>query len=207
MSKIAEKYGAFYFNEDFVRSSPECDLYAYAAYSGGQVVDVNQGDSLITLSRSLNFAHWVEAGSYEVHGFGVVLRGYKCGTKSASLNHRANLPYVNGCASRQIFAPERQGDPTLQMLTIPPHTSEQVHHIHPTARVVYILKGRGYSIVGQAGETEETELVEGMVCILDPMSPHHFRTEDEWLTVLPMHIYSSTILEGNHPMFNGTREV
>jgi hypothetical protein len=38
------------------------------------------------------------------------------------------------------------------------------------------------------------------------MAPHHFETENEWLTVLPLHVFSALPgnLESNHPMFNGT---
>lgn len=212
MGDITEKYGAFYYSDEFglVNESRPNDLYSYKAYAGYGKVKVSKGDSLITLSRNLDFACWVSGVKnleVEYHGFAVKLRGYQCGDKSVSLNQNVNLPYVNGCATRQIFPPERIGDPTLQQLTIPPHTCEQMHHIHATPRVVYVLKGNGYSIVGQADNVEETELREGMLCVLDPMSPHHFRTEDEYLTVLPVHIFSSTANEQNHPMFNGTKEV
>tara|TARA_R110000796_G_scaffold64465_2_gene149413 strand:+ start:11813 stop:12454 length:642 start_codon:yes stop_codon:yes gene_type:complete len=213
MGNITEKYGAFYYpagNKGIVNKSRPNDLYSYKAFIGDGIINVESGDSLITLSHDLKFALWFAGGDdliLETNGFGVVLRGYKCGDKSVSLNMNVNLPYVNGCATRQIFPPERIGDPTLQQLTIPPHTCEQMHHIHATPRVVYVLKGNGYSIVGQADNVEETKLEEGMVCVLDPMSPHHFRTEDEYLTVLPVHIFSSTANEQNHPMFNGTKEV
>jgi mannose-6-phosphate isomerase-like protein (cupin superfamily) len=212
---IARKFGAYYWQpgeKDVYRGRPG-DLYAYKAFIGSQQIEVAEGQSVITidaLDAGVPVAAW-RAGpdSVMLGGFGVLFPGYQCGVKTASLAEHVNLPYVNGCATRQIFPPERLGDPTFQQLTMPPHTSEQVHHIHSTARVVYVLSGRGWSIVGQAGLLEETELTPGMVCILDPMSPHHFRTEDEYLTVLPVHVFSSTPggAENNHPMFNGTKEI
>lgn len=213
MGGVAKKYGAHYFTPEMKGKfhSSSQDLYRFTAYFGNKEgLYVEGGDSLITLQEGNNcdYAVWLSGpGVLDVSRFGVVLRGYDPGEKLSGLATGVNLPYVNGCATRQIFPPERQGDPTLQQLTIPPHTSEQVHHIHATARVVYVLRGCGYSIVGQAGETEETELYDGMLCILEPMCPHHFRTEDEYLTVLPVHVFSSGLGENNHPMFNGTKEV
>lgn len=209
--KVAAGFGARYFPQGVAvvdKSQPE-DLYSYTLYHGRYSIDVEQGDSVLTLEG--DDAFWL-SGPIEGHvseRFAVVLRGYQCGDKTVSLGQRVNLPYVNGCATRQLFPPERVGDPTLQQLTIPPWTSEQMHHIHPTARVVFVLSGQGWSIVGQSGKTEETQLLPGMTCVLDPMCPHHFRTEDDYLTVLPVHIFSSTppSIERAHPMFNGTVEI
>ncbi|MGD1455310.1 cupin domain-containing protein [Vibrio harveyi] len=207
------KYGVFYhepLGDSVKRGNRLHELYAYTAYCGEHEITVDKGDSVIYVDDNMNVAYWVAGGvRVESNNFAVVLRGYQCGDKTATLLEKVNLPYVNGCATRQIFPPERIGDPTLQQLTIPPHTSEQIHHIHPTARVVLVLRGKGYSIVGQKEDMTETELLPGMVCILDPMCPHHFRTENDELTVLPVHVWSSTppSLESNHPMFNGTKEV
>ncbi|MHA2782584.1 cupin domain-containing protein [Vibrio harveyi] len=207
------KYGVFYhepLGDSVKRGNRLHELYAYTAYCGEHEITVDKGDSVIYVDDNMNVAYLVAGGvRVESNNFAVVLRGYQCGDKTATLLEKVNLPYVNGCATRQIFPPERIGDPTLQQLTIPPHTSEQIHHIHPTARVVLVLRGRGYSIVGQKEDMTETELLPGMVCILDPMCPHHFRTENDELTVLPVHVWSSTppSLESNHPMFNGTKEV
>jgi quercetin dioxygenase-like cupin family protein len=208
---VAEKYGAFYFfyeDKKIFRSSSR-DLYAYKAYIGSHGITVEEGDSVLTISARSQ-AEWI-SGPITITSsmLAVVIRGYQCGNKMCMLDQNVNLPYINGCATRQIFPPERIGDPTMQQLTIPPYTSEQAHHIHSTPRVVYVHSGKGWSIVGQSNNTEETELLPGMVCILNPMSPHHFRTENESLTVIPIHVWSSTpgSLESNHPMFNGTKEV
>lgn len=207
---IAKYYGAYYFKsgETGKHSQRKGDLYAYTAYSGSQCIEVNDGDSAIIIDGDGLTASWVPGPNQIISDhMAVVFRGYQCGYKKASIKQNVNLPYVNGCATKQIFHPERIGDPTLQQLTIPPYTSEQQHHIHPTVRAVYVLSGKGYSIVGQSDQKEETELQPGMVCVLDPMTPHHFRTEDDYLTVLPVHVFSSTAYDENHPMFNGTKMV
>jgi len=206
-----DRYGAHYWakEESDVYESAVEDLYYYRAYMGEhELPDFASGGSCLMVANDRRSVKWTRMWGESKH-IAVYLPAYQCGEKTTSLSERANLPYVNGCATRQLFPPERIGDPTFQQLTMPPYTSEQMHHIHPTARVVHVLKGRGWSIVGQDGDDEETELTEGMTCVLDPMCPHHFRTEDTPLTVLPIHIFSSTpqAIESNHPMFNGTKEV
>lgn len=207
------RYGAHYWHkeEEEIYESSDKDLYTYTAFIGKQMTpEIGKGGSRLMVSADLKSVEWTPERKrvYSEH-LAVHIAGYQCGYKKTSLGERVNLPYVNGCATRQLFAPERIGDPTFQQLTMPPFTSEQVHHIHPTVRVVYVLEGKGWSIVGQQGDDEETELVAGMTCILEPMCPHHFRTEETPLTVLPIHIFSSTPegMENNHPMFNGTKEV
>jgi hypothetical protein len=125
---------------------------------------------------------------------------------TASLNEGTVLPYVNGCSTRQLIYPQRIGDPTLQFLHIPAYSKEQAHHIHSTVRVVYIWKGLGDSIVGMEGKSMTTMLKPGMVCILEPMCPHHFETpHGQCIEVVPLHVFSSAgAMETQHPMFNGT---
>ena len=211
-------YGAYYYQpgDAVVHSNLPNELYFYNARMGEHSLDNEEimYGSTIYLSDDKSQVIWANMGALlgsEIISkhFAVQIIGYQCGNKTTDLNPVTNLPYVNGCSTRQLFPPERIGDPTLQPLTIPPHTAEQVHHIHPTPRIVYVLKGSGYSIVGQSGHSTETPLTVGMTCILDPMCPHHFRTEGDYLTVLPVHIWSSTPsnMEQNHPMFNGTKEV
>ena len=219
MQKDNHLYGAYYYQpgERVEHSNRAEELYFYKAKLGEHELESSEiaSGSIIYLSHDKNVVIWSNAAGLTGRAkklsafFSVQIVGYQCGNKSADLSPVTNLPYVNGCSTRQLFPPERIGDPTLLQLTIPPYTAEQVHHIHATPRVVYVLKGSGYSIVGQEGRSTETALTEGMTCILDPMCPHHFRTEGEYLTVLPVHIWSSTPsnMEQNHPMFNGTKEV
>ena len=72
------------------------------------------------------------------------------------------------------------------------------------SRVVYVHSGKGVSHVGASGKTIDYELTPGMVLVLDKMIPHHFSTQEDSLIVLPLHVFSSTSNENNHPMFNGT---
>jgi len=201
-------YGAFYFEDKEIEyfTPKKNTLYTYKTYIGKHTIHLEQGDCIYYISKDKNSA--ILSNNVEtIQSFycATVIRGYNPPSKTNSLSEQTFLPYVNGCSTRQIFPPERLGDPTMQMLYIPPFTSEQAHHIHSTARVVYCLEGSGYSIVGMKDNMIKTELKAGMVIILEEMSPHHFETKESSLKVIPLHIYSSIgNLEFNHPMFNGT---
>jgi mannose-6-phosphate isomerase-like protein (cupin superfamily) len=208
---IQKKFGIEYYpaGQSTITHSRDTDLYSYTTYIGAHTVTVEKGDSVYTYDEK-GVAH-VHAGPYQLQSkiIATVIRGYAAPTRSAEVGQATFLPYVNGCSTRQIFAPERIGDPTLQLLHMPPHASEQVHHIHSTARVVHIISGRGRSVVGMDQMVEKQELTAGMSLIFHPMCPHHFETDDESLLALPLHIFSSPPagIEFSHPMFNGTHKL
>lgn len=215
MSKAAilQKFGARYFapGERTVVHATADNLYHYTAYVGPHDVQVDVGDSCFYLidadsDGKPDHAAVVRGSRVVVSPFlAVVIRGYMPPNRMVSLTERTMLPYVNGCSTRQLIHPERLGDPTLQMLDIPPHAAEQAHHIHSTVRVVYILRGQGTSVVGMEKLVESEPLIPGMVMLIEPMCPHHFETEDDHLICVPLHVWSSVGgAENNHPMFNGT---
>jgi len=191
------------FDNKVFRSKP-FDLYTYTCYAGEHNPIVENGDSLWTINARGEAKVTRGTGNREyTSGMGVVMRGYQCDEKTSSIQTYSNLPYVNGCSTHQIFPPVRAGDPTLQLLYLPPHTAEQAHHIHSTVRCVYVLEGEGYSVQGMKDDVE-VKLEAGDVIVLDKMTPHHFRTEGSHLVVVPFHVYSSTVLEHSHPMKDGT---
>ena len=180
-------------------------LYSYKTYIGEHNILLEKGDSCWVVG---DYTVAVYSGPCEIESATVatVIRGYAPGMKASSINGtQTNLPYINGCSSDELIKPVRPGDPTLQKLLIPPHCSEQAHHIHPTGRVVFVQEGEGWSVVGM--QDEEVKLEVGDVVILDINEPHHFYTKDSHLLVLPLHVYSSTVLEHNHSMKVGTFEV
>ena len=188
-------------------SSDEHDMYRFDAYHGVNSVEVESGDCAFTVDEELSIASLIRGPvDFPSPHVTVVVRGYAPANKWASLEGGMILPYVNGCSTRQVFPPERPGDPTLQLLTIPPYSSEQAHHIHSTVRVVHVLKGRGFSVVGMNDMTIRQELLPGMTVVLEKMCPHHFETEGDALVVMPVHVWSAPPngIENNHPMFNGT---
>lgn len=204
----SKKFGVEYFTsgQQAVTGSKDGDLYTYKTYIGKHEVTVEKGDCAYYYDGK-GSAH-IQAGPAKIASthIATVIRGYSPASRSATVGGSTHLPYVNGCSTRQIFAPERVGDPTLQLLRIPPFSSEQAHHIHSTARVVHVLEGRGRCVVGMNKWSGTHELMAGMSLVLHPMCPHHFETDDESILVLPLHVYSSppANVEHNHPMFNGT---
>lgn len=204
----ATDYGAYYFDrgKQDIYLPNASTLYSYKVYIGKHSIELKQGDCIYYICDDKQEAI-LKSGKHSICSLhcATVIRGYNPPSKQNSLKEQTFLPYVNGCSTRQIFSPERVGDPTLQLLYIPSYSAEQAHHIHSTARVVYCLEGFGESIVGMKNHKIKTRLKEGMVIILDEMSPHHFETQESHLKVIPLHIYSSVgNLEFNHPMFNGT---
>jgi quercetin dioxygenase-like cupin family protein len=191
-----------------IHDCPSTDLYQYRVFVGQH-----------TISTSAQSSYWYVDGNTVVSTTGtsdniisltmcVEIFGYTPETRTSTFSRGTDLPYINGCSTKQLINPVRPGDPTFQMLYMPPYTAEQAHHIHATARVVYVAKGNGRSIVGSDTKSTVYDLNEGDVIILDKMVPHHFETDDSALLVLPIHVYSSVASEDhNHPMFIGTHKI
>jgi mannose-6-phosphate isomerase-like protein (cupin superfamily) len=205
---LKEIYGVQYFDAGLntVVTAKEDDLYYYQVFIGVHSVEVAQGDCVYFLSDDKKTAY-LNRGPVTIQSSHVatVIRGYMPENKSSGITTKTNLPYVNGCSTKQIFSPDRLGDPTLQLLDIPPYSAEQAHHIHSTVRVAYIISGTGRSIVGMDEENVIEDLYPGKTVVLEKMCPHHFETDGKHLIVLPLHVFSSIgASELNHPMFNGT---
>ncbi len=205
---LKQLYGVEYFSPgaNAIVEARDDDLYYYSVFIGAHALKVERGDCVYYLSDDKKTA-FLQRGPISVKSshIATVVRGYMPENKSSGLATKTNLPYVNGCSTKQIFPPERLGDPTLQLLDIPPYSAEQAHHIHSTVRVAYILQGRGRSIVGMEQKVVVEELFPGKTVVLQKMCPHHFETDGEHLIVLPLHVFSSVgNAEANHPMFNGT---
>jgi hypothetical protein len=205
---LTEVYGARFFtpgSHAVVEARPT-NLYHYRAFIGVHDVAVEAGDCVYSLGDDARSAA-LRRGPAGISSrrLAVVVRGYMPEDKTTTIQQGTTLPYVNGCSTKQLFPAERPGDPTLQLLYMPPHTTEQVHHIHSTVRVVYVMAGCGISVVGLGSHVTRHELSPGTVCVLEPMCPHHFETGIEPLLCIPVHIFSSTgRQELDHPMLSGT---
>lgn len=209
--ELAKSFGVEFLDPEAqcILQAREQDLYFYTVYAGSHTLTVERGDCVFYLSDDKQEA-FLRRGPVDVSSrwLATVIRGYMPENKSSGLRTQANLPYVNGCATRQVFPPERHGDPTLQLLDMPPYSSEQVHHIHSTVRVVYVLQGHGWCCVGMDKKQLRQELYPGQIVLLEKMCPHHFETDEERLIVLPLHVFSSVgPVEKAHPMFHGTYQI
>lgn len=182
------------------------DSYFYQVFCGRYEIELDKGDSIFCLSEDESKALAIRGPTLvQTSKFAVLIRGYMTENKTTELQKSCNLPYINGCSSRQIFSPERQGDPCWQMMFMPPKTKEQMHHVHTTARAVYVLKGKGSCVYDHG---KEFEFNAGDTIIIPKLVSHHFITDDLSLTVLPVHIFSSLgSIEFDHPMMRGTKSV
>lgn len=187
-------------------STPQ-DLYQYRCYVKTQPI--------ITDARcSYWYLNGGEVGCFSgdgkvFSGFDVCVEilGYTPEARTSTYSRGTDLPYLNGCSTKQLIPPTRAGDPTWQLLQMAPNTTEQKHHVHSTARVVFVVSGSGKSVVGMPGVQNTYELEPGVVLILNKMEPHHFISGENGLLVAPLHIFSTGANEFNHPMFNGTHLV
>ena len=205
---LKKLYGVQYFPHGLNTTveAQEDDLYYYKVFIGAHKLEVERGDCVYYLSEDQKTAALMRGPVVvESKRIAIIVRGYMPENKTSSILTKTNLPYVNGCSTKQVFPPDRPGDPTLQLLNIPPYSAEQAHHIHSTVRVAYIISGYGRSVVGMDRNLVVEELVPGKTVVLEKMCPHHFETDNEHLVVLPLHVFSSIgPAEANHPMFNGT---
>ena len=183
-------------------------MYHFKVFFGQKATTVKSGDSFWFLDNKLEIA-CILRGPKKVtsNHLGILLRGYTCPEKTAEINYHTFLPYINGCSTRQIFPPERPGDPTWQLLQIPSKTREQMHHVHSTDRIAFVLKGSGKVIFGQKNNFTEQKLKENYICCIKTMTAHHFEADEE-LRILAFHVFSTVgALELNHPMYLGTLPV
>lgn len=194
--------------ESKIVESNDTDLYQYRVFIGYNLIETDKRSSYWFIDNDTAYCKTGDGTVLTSHKMCVEIFGYTPENRSSTFNRGSDLPYVNGCSTKQLIPTARPGDPTFQLLHIPKGTSEQVHHIHATPRVVFVLKGQGNSIVGTEGNNSVYELNKNDVIILGKMIPHHFETNDSHLVVLPVHIFSSIGLEEfNHPMFNGTHKI
>jgi mannose-6-phosphate isomerase-like protein (cupin superfamily) len=191
-------------NTTQVVESSEQDLYQYVCYVKSQPVVTNKKSSYWYLNKKQVGCFTGTGEVFEDFEVCVELLGYTPESRTSSYTKGTDLPYLNGCSTKQLIPAVRNGDPTWQLLKMSPCTTEQKHHVHSTARVVYVVEGSGKSIVGMPDNQVSYDLKQGMVLVLDKMEAHHFESGKEGLLVAPFHVFSSGSNEFNHPMFNGT---
>lgn len=194
-------------DDSIIVESSEIDLYQYRLYIGSHKIQTEKQSSYWFIDQDRVSVLSGNNSVLESQKLCVQIFGYTPEFRSSTYSRYTDLPYINGCSSKQLISPARPGDPTWQLLLIPADASEQAHHIHSTTRVVYVHEGQGVSHIGAGKNQILLDLTPGSILVLDKMIPHHFSTTDSHLVVFPLHIYSSVAQEFNHPMFNGTHRV
>lgn len=117
------------------------------------------------------------------------------------LEKKGRLCYIDGCSDSILVYPPRQGDPVLNHLHFPAGI-EQTYHTHPSIRVGFVVRGRGFADVS---DSHPALLVEGMSFVLDAHELHRFRTVDSSIDIIAYHPDSDWgPTDHNHPMLNRT---
>jgi mannose-6-phosphate isomerase-like protein (cupin superfamily) len=190
-----------------VASCDKNEMYQHRTFIGDHVIETNTTNSYWYVDGDSVVSTTGDGQQLHSHTMCVEIFGYTPETRTSTFTRGTDLPYINGCSTKQLIPPVRNGDPTFQYLCIPVFTSEQAHHIHSTARTIYVASGSGRCIIGTSLKHTTYDLREGDVILISKMVPHHFETTEDELVVLPVQIYSAGQQESNHPMFNGTHRV
>lgn len=113
------------------------------------------------------------------------------------------LHYINGCTDTLLVPPVRKGDPCLNHLHFPAH-STQTPHTHPSVRVNVVYRGSGVCLVPE-DEEQRVDLVSGYVFVMKTDTLHSFNTENDSMDVITFHPDSNIgMTDDNHPMINRT---
>lgn len=116
------------------------------------------------------------------------------------IEHRGRLRYIDGCTDSLLIAPQRFGEPCLNLLYFPPGI-EQTMHTHPSSRSGLIMSGHGKC------DTPDgmIDLDPGMLFCIHTDGPHRFITTDHEMRVLAFHPDSDFgPRDEDHPMLNRT---
>jgi quercetin dioxygenase-like cupin family protein len=110
------------------------------------------------------------------------------------------LRYIDGCSDTLLVCPPLLGEPCLNHLHIPPHTSQSAH-THPSMRLGVILRGSGECRTPEGA----FPLSPGMAWYIPTGCLHAFHTAGEPLDVIAWHPDSDFgPTHTNHPMVSRT---
>lgn len=137
----------------------------------------------------------------EAHALLVTSLGYEGATLvGGPVEELGRLRYIDGCTSSLLLAPPVRGEPCLNFLHLPRHTSQTLH-THPTVRVGLILSGNGQC------ETHHgmLEFRAGTAFVIPPGVAHSFQSRDENMRIVIYHPDSdSGPTHTDHTMLNRT---
>lgn len=164
---------------------------------------------------SLSFAgqtFTISAGMYfcvpdavSLDGAGVVFRVEQLAWRGffhlgGPIEEAGRLKYIDGCTDSLLISPPIKGDSCLNLLHIPPGTT-QSSHTHPSFRIGVVFDGAGDCAVG----AERHSLEALTAFFIGAGVDHHFKTEDHHLRVVAFHPDSDFGPDNeNHPMLNRT---
>jgi hypothetical protein len=112
------------------------------------------------------------------------------------------LRYLDGCSDTVLVPPVVRGDPCLNLLHVPPETSQPDHH-HPSIRVGLVVDGVGTCVLRHG---KRAVMRPGSVFVLRANAAHRFETGPRnYLLLMAWHPDSDTgPTDDDHPMLNRT---
>lgn len=116
------------------------------------------------------------------------------------IEETGRLIYIDGCSDSLLISPVVQGDPCLNLLYLPPGTT-QTEHTHPSCRIGIIASGTGICRTAES----DIPLQPGLVFEISANAKHSFHTHSDSLQVIAWHPDSDFgPTHRDHPMINRT---
>jgi hypothetical protein len=190
---------------DAARAYDDTTTTVYGAVVDGQATVRAAGISA-TLDAGCYFAL---PGPCQIESDGHTLAierfGYRAPPSLGRIEERGRLVYIDGCSDTILCSPARAGDPVLNHLHFPAGTLQSVH-LHPSARLGVVLRGRGVAFgPGRGGAAWEEPLEPGTAFFLPEHELHAFRTSGESMDIVAFHPDSDWgPTDAAHPMINRT---
>jgi quercetin dioxygenase-like cupin family protein len=183
-------------------TDPDTTAYGYAL-SGGAILKIDNV-GFFTLYAGMYFSctgPFSVIGTSEARGFMALRRGFRgVFNLGGPVEERGRLRYIDGCTDSLLLAPQRRGDPCLNLLYFPPRI-DQTAHTHPSDRIGIVAKGRGVCVA----DGKETPLTPGMLFCIHTDGTHKFQTNEFPMTVIAYHPDSDFgPTDEDHPMINRT---
>jgi len=161
---------------------------------GDRIRYLHGGDFFSVIGPAKIISKGVGAISSAYAGFNV------CG---GPIEEVGKLRYINGCTYTLLVPPVRKGDPCLNHLHFPAH-STQTPHTNPSVRVNVVYHGSGVCLVPE-DEKQKVSLVSGYVFVIKTDTLHSFNTEGESMDVITFHPDSDVgMTDDDYPMVNRT---
>jgi len=177
------------------------DATFYGMVTAGQTQLCDPGAGRFELRQGMFFALPGVGSVQGGRGLIIALLGYR-GLRQIGgpLEAVGRLRYIDGCSDTLLVSPPRCGEPCLNHLHIPPHTS-QTPHTHPSVRIGVIMGGAGECRTPEGAYS----LQPGMGWCIPTGCQHSFFTEDQALDVVAWHPESDFgPRDDDHPMINRT---
>lgn len=190
--------------------------FVFPSADSGAMASLHLEDDHFTISLRPGM-YFAATGRLTVSGAsGCVVRAHAFQglfTVGGPIEATGRLPYIDGCTDTLLVSPPLLGDPCLNLLHFPPHTTQTLH-THPSGRAGCVARGSGVCVFAKTREAmndggrdklERVPLTVGTVFVIPTGVLHAFETTTLCMDVIAFHPdsdYGPAPLA--HPMINRT---